>query len=72
MKGIVRYDSYTTNSKIINEIINNKKVMDTFRQDIVVENNVLEELDRLNSLDKNSNEYKELYNKVIQVGEYNI
>jgi len=72
MKGIVRYDSYTTNSKIINEIINNKKIMDTFKQDIVVENNVLEELDRLNSLDKNSNEYKKLYNKVIQVGEYNI
>ena len=72
MKGIVRYDSYTTNSKIINEIINNKKIMDTFKQDIVVENNVLEELDRLNLLYKNSNEYKELYNKVIQVGEYNI
>ena len=72
MKGIVRYDSYSANSKIINEIINNKKIMDTFKQDIVVENNVLGELDRLNSLDKNSNEYKELYNKVIQVGEYNI
>ena len=72
MKGIVRYDSYSNNSKIINEIINNKKIMDTFKQDIVVENNVLEELDKLNSLDKNSNEYKELYNKVIQVGEYNI
>ena len=72
MKGIVKYDSYTTNSRIINEIINNQKIMDTFKQDIVVENNVLEELDRLNSLDKNSNEYKELYNKVIQVGEYNI
>ena len=72
MKGIVKYDSYSNNSKIINEIINNQKIMDTFKQDIVVENNVLEELDRLNSLDKNSNEYKELYNKVIQVGEYNI
>lgn len=72
MKGIVRYDSYSNNSKLINEIINNKKIMDTFKQDIVVENNVLEELDKLNSLDKNSNEYKELYNKVIQVGEYNI
>ena len=46
--------------------------METFNRDIVVENNVLGELDRLNSLDKNSNEYKELYNKVIQVGEYNI
>jgi acyl-CoA dehydrogenase len=72
MKGIVRYDSYSNNSKIINEIINNKKIMDTFKQDIVVENNVLEELDKLNLLDKNSKEYKELYNKVIQVGEYNI
>ena len=46
--------------------------MDTFKTDIITENSVLEELDRLNSLDKNSDEYKELYNKIIQVGEYKI
>ena len=72
LKGIIKFDSYKENSKIIDEIINNRKIMDTFKHDIVIENSVLEELDRLNSLDKNSDEYKELYNKVIQVGEYKI
>jgi acyl-CoA dehydrogenase len=72
MKGIVNYDSYKNNSLIINEIKTNKKIMDTFKKDIVIENSVLEELDKLNHLDKNTTEYKELYNKVIQVGEYNI
>ena len=72
LKGRVKFDSYKENSKIIDEIINNRKIMDTFKHDIIIENSVLEELDRLNSLDKNSNEYKELYNKVIQVGEYKI
>ena len=72
MKGIVNYDSYKNNSLIMNEIKKNKKIMDTFKKDIVIENSVLEELDKLNHLDKNTTEYKELYNKVIQVGEYNI
>ena len=41
-------------------------------KDLFFKNSVLEELDRLNDLDENSDEYKKLYNKVIQVGEYNI
>ena len=72
LKGRIKFDSYKENSKIIDEIVNNKKIMDTFKTDIVTENSVLEELDRLNSLDKKSDEYKELYNKIIQVGEYKI
>jgi acyl-CoA dehydrogenase len=72
LKGRIKFDSYKENSKIIDEIVDNRKIMDTFKTDIVIENSVLEELDRLNSLDKNSDEYKELYNKVIQVGEYKI
>ena len=72
MKGVVKYDSYKDNSKIIDEIKNNDKIMDTFKKDLFIKNSVLEELDRLNDLDENSDEYKKLYNKVIQVGEYNI
>ena len=46
--------------------------METFKKDIIIKDSVLEELDVLNNLDKNSQEYKDIYNKVIQVGEYDI
>ena len=72
LKGIVKYDSYKNNSAMIQEILKNDKIMETFKKDIVIENSVLEELDTLNTLDKTSQEYKDIYNKVIQVGEYNI
>ena len=42
------------------------------KKDIFIENNILEDLEKLNSLDKQSKEYSELYNDVIQVGEYPI
>ena len=38
----------------------------------VYEAGILEELNRLNSLDQDSDEYKQLYQKIIQVGEYPI
>ena len=72
LKGIVRYDSYKNNSVIIQEILKNKKIMETFKKDIIIKDSVLEKLDVLNNLDKNSQEYKDIYNKVIQVGEYDI
>lgn len=72
LKGFVKYDSYSNNSKIIDEILRNDKIMKTFKRDIVIENNVLGELDKLNHLNKDGKEYTKLYNKVIQVGEYNI
>ena len=60
LKGFVKYDSYSNNSKIIDEILRNDKIMETFKRDIVVENNVLGELDKLNHLNKDGKEYKEL------------
>lgn len=72
MKGIIRYDNYKNNSTIINEIITNNKIMETFKKDIIIKDSILEELDKLNQIDFNSIEYKELYDKVIQVGEYKI
>jgi acyl-CoA dehydrogenase len=72
MKGIIGYDNYKNNSIIINEIIENKKIMETFKKDIIIKDTVLEELEKLNNIHENSSEYKELYNKVIQVGEYKI
>jgi hypothetical protein len=42
------------------------------KNDIFIKKGILEDLEELNNLDKYSEEYKELYNKVIQVGEYTI
>lgn len=72
MKGIIGYDNYKKNSAVINEIITNKKIMETFKKDIIIKDTVLEELDKLNQINENTLEYKELYNKMIQVGEYKI
>ena len=72
LKKSIKYDNYKTNSLIIEEIVSNDKILSTLKNDIYIKNNILEDLEKLNNLDKTSNEYKTLYNKIIQVGEYNI
>ena len=69
--GVVDSYSYNDRTKLMNEIESNPKILDEIKKNIHIDS-ILKDLDRLNSLDKDSNEYKELYNKVIQVGEYPI
>lgn len=72
LKGSIKSESYSDNSKIINEVLKNIKITELIKKDIHVKNNILEKMEKLNHLDKNSNEYKSLYDEIIQVGEYNI
>jgi acyl-CoA dehydrogenase len=72
LKGKTENENYLQKENIINEMINNPDIINKIKQDVYIENNILEELENLNSLDYNSEEYKRLYNKVIQVGEYPI
>ena len=72
LKQKIKPDDYKKRRLVLSEINNNPKIMDLIREDIYTEGTILEDLNKLNSLDKNSQEYKELYNKVIQVGEYSI
>ena len=69
--GVVDSYSYNDRTKLMNEIESNPKILDEIKKNIHIDS-ILKDLDKLNSLDKDSNEYKELYNKVIQVGEYPI
>ena len=46
--------------------------MNEIKKDIFIKNNILEDLEKIQSLEKNSNEYKLLKNKIINVGEYDI
>ena len=72
LKQKIKSDDYKKRRVVLSEINNNPKIMDLIREDIYTDGTILEDLNKLNSLDKNSQEYKELYNKVIQVGEYSI
>lgn len=76
MKGIITHDNYKNNSTIINEIIGNKKIMETFKKDIIIiKDTVLEELEKLNHMCETTSDltdYNKLYNKIIHVGEHKI
>mgnify|MGYP005716109553 FL=1 len=66
----VESDRYDDDRKMIEELLNNKKILNELKQDIMVEGTALEDLIKLSSYKEDSEEYKELYDKVIQVGEY--
>ena len=70
MKKKVRSENYDDNRDIINEVINNREIMNEIKKDIYTKDTVLEKLERLTNLDNKSDEYKEIYNDVIQVAEY--
>ena len=70
MKNSPKSVSYDLNREIINEVINNKKIMNEIKKDIYMTDTVLEKLEKLTNLDNKSNEYKEIYDDVIQVAEY--
>ena len=44
--------------------------MNEIKKDIYTKDTVLEKLERLTNLDNKSDEYKKIYNDVIQVAEY--
>ena len=58
MKSNPKSVSYDLNREIINEVINNKKIMNEIKKDIYMTDTVLEKLEKLTNLDNKSNEYK--------------
>ena len=70
MKGRVKNISYNEKEAIINEVLSNSKIVDNIKIDLYEKDTILERLNKLNALDQKSDEYKKLYNDVIQVGEY--
>lgn len=70
LKGSANYISNDEKDELINEIMNNKNIMNNIKKDLFMENNVLETLQRLDDHDEYSEEYKQLYNNVISVGEF--
>jgi acyl-CoA dehydrogenase len=63
----VDYDEKRDLIKLVN---NHPDILKKIREDIYYQDGILAELEQLNALDNESDEYKNLYQKVIQVGEY--
>jgi alkylation response protein AidB-like acyl-CoA dehydrogenase len=70
----IRYDDFKNENKIFEMIINNKDVQELIKNDIFYEDTAIENLEKLNYYknDSDKSKYKELYNKVISVGEFKI
>ena len=64
-------ESYSTNSKIITELIKNDKILESLLDNVHLDN-IVNKLLRLDELDKDSQYYKLLYDNIIQVGEFEI
>ena len=67
-RSIISID-YNDNRILINEIENNKNIIKHIKENIYIDES-LEKLETLDNLDKNSNDYKELYENIISVEEY--
>lgn len=69
MKKTIQNVSYAKEREIFHEIMNNHKIIDEIKKNIYVKNNILYDLEHINSLNRLTPEYESLKNKIIQVGE---
>jgi len=53
-------------------IVNNEELNNIIKDDIYYKNTVLEKMESIKNMNVNSNEYRDLYQDIIGVGEYNI
>jgi len=70
MKRKVKSINYENNRDIMKEFIDNKNIINEIKKDLYLNNTVLEKLENLTHMDKNTDEYNRIYNEVIQVGEF--
>jgi hypothetical protein len=66
----VNPEEYDRKRELVNEVDSNPKILDSIKENIYHEDGILEELERLNNLNIKNPKYQELYQKVIQVGEF--
>jgi len=53
----------------MNELLNNKKLLEDIKRDVQIVGTPLEDLEQLNDYNVDSSAYNALYSKVISVGE---
>jgi len=69
MKRSIESIDYNDNRLLINEIQNNKNIMNHIKEHIYIDES-LEKLEKLDMFDTNSQDYKQLYENIISVEEY--
>ena len=69
MKTKINSYDYQHNRDLISEIKNNPKIIDSIKEDVFIDE-VLSNLEKLNTLNPQSSEYEKIYQDVISVGEY--
>ena len=57
---------------LLSEIQNNSLIIEHIKSDLYLEDDVFKNYEILDKLDKNSDEYLNIYNNIINVGEYDI
>jgi acyl-CoA dehydrogenase len=72
LKNKVTYPSLENKNKLYDFIINNEELYNTFKNDIYYKDTVLEKMEKLKNMNKNSPDYEKLYQDIIKVGEYPI
>lgn len=70
LKGTVSSINYDNERKVFNEILNNPSIMYEIKKNIHIEGTILEDLDRINRCKKNSSEYNQLKETIINVDEF--
>ena len=68
----IHYSNFENKNKLYTFILNTKSLHDIFKNDIFYEGTILEKMEKLRRMKPDSKEYHELYQDIIQVGEYKI
>ena len=61
--------NYSDKRELMKELKNNSNIMTTIKNDIFMRDNILKDYEQLETCEKDSVEYENLVNKIIQVGE---
>jgi hypothetical protein len=72
LKQNILSPNFEEKEEIMDELLNNKKLIEAIKEDVSILETPLENLEKLDKLDPSSDEYKNLYDDVISVGEYKI
>ena len=70
LKAKVPNTSFYEEKKIFSLILNDVNILNEIKKNIIVDNNILDDLLKANNLPKDSNEFKMLHDKIINVGEF--
>jgi acyl-CoA dehydrogenase len=72
LKNNIKYSNLENKNKLYKLILENESLSEIFNNDIYYKNTILDKMEKLLKMDKNSSEYKNLYQEIISVGEYKI